>query len=65
MSFNPMFLFQTGAIRSLSSHRPRSQQIRFYSKLVRLEVNSVNYTLGLLMSFYSKLVRLEVRIIYL
>ena len=54
------FSFQTGSIRSHRRHAcPQMLQLRFHSKLVRLEVCQNRATRNPHRCFHSKLVRLE------
>ena len=56
------FLFQIGAIKSqYDVFTLRSQDVCFYSKLVRLKVLTYLIFYTCHVSFYSKLVRLKVR----
>ena len=58
-----MFLFQTGAIKSISSNLPNAAlRACFYSKLVRLKVDGIEDAATADQSFYSKLVRLKVKL---
>ena len=61
MSYEHMFQFQTGSIRSLAAKENLPFKHRFNSKLVRLEGCWRIKKTVILSSFNSKLVRLEVK----